>query len=656
MRTQIIAICLVLAVTGLDATSAQSHLSEPDAIVYGTVTIDGQHMKAGEGVTISARLVYDANDPNVLTPTSDRETEYELASYRLGDDANAGDRYVLRIPLAWQTSRAELVFAADVPYRNDGEDLAWSKLAVEDRTIRFYVQDHAWAVAQQAYRTTGDMRYELAAIALGDRGMLVPMMLDLSLDSDQDQLYDRQELAWGLDPNSSDTDNDGLSDYDEVNYDPNPHNQYDPYDPLTGRGTDLNADSNDTDLDGMTDADEWKWGLLAIYPNRYEDLDRDGYLNWEEVARGTDPNDPDATPARSFIFVSAGAHYDPNTVMADGTQASPFATIQEGLDHAISNDEVVLMDGLYTGPGNVDVEVLYKGIMIAADSNESGPDHCVIDCNALGRGFLVLCDHNDTDVVIRGLTIKNGFAPNGGAICCSGGMLTVQNCLLVHNYAESDGGALFFTEGALPNVVNATVADNTAAGRGGGIYCERGCMATVVNAILWNNAASAGGNDVHLATAAVWCPEDASQMLISYSDLLADEDSVYEGQLCDFNDVQYTNLREDPLFARRAYGYWYDNSTMIPQDDVWVWVDGDYHLRSPAGRWDPSDPNGSIWTTKDDLTSPCIDAGDPDSPVAEESVPHGSRVNMGAYGGTEKASRSIGASGDETESSNSNAL
>ena len=56
---------------------------------------------------------------------------------------------------------------------------------------------------------------------------------------------------------------------------------------------------------------------------------------------------------------------------------------------------------------------------------------------------------------------------------------------------------------------------------------------------------------------------------------------------------------------------------------------GDFHLESQYGRWD-----GSAWV-KDNATSPCIDAGDP-----SEKDPDGTRINMGAYGGTIEASKS----------------
>ena len=82
-----------------------------------------------------------------------------------------------------------------------------------------------------------------------------------------------------------------------------------------------------------------------------------------------------------------------------------------------------------------------------------------------------------------------------------------------------------------------------------------------------------------------------------------------------YSDVQGTysgtgNIHEDPLFADT--------------------VNGDYHLMSQSGRWNPVN---STWT-QDASSSPCIDAGDPSSNIGLEPAPNGSIINMGAYGGT----------------------
>ena len=64
---------------------------------------------------------------------------------------------------------------------------------------------------------------------------------------------------------------------------------------------------------------------------------------------------------------------------------------------------------------------------------------------------------------------------------------------------------------------------------------------------------------------------------------------------------------------------------------------GDYHLQAQGGRWHDVT---QTWVM-DDVTSPCIDAGDPIISVGNESDPHGDRINIGVYGGSSAASRSF---------------
>ena len=63
------------------------------------------------------------------------------------------------------------------------------------------------------------------------------------------------------------------------------------------------------------------------------------------------------------------------------------------------------------------------------------------------------------------------------------------------------------------------------------------------------------------------------------------------------------NIGADPCFVEP--GYWDPNGIPEdPNDDFWV--DGDYHLKSEAGRWDANSESWYIGAS----TSPCIDAGD----------------------------------------------
>jgi hypothetical protein len=123
---------------------------------------------------------------------------------------------------------------------------------------------------------------------------------------------------------------------------------------------------------------------------------------------------------------------------------------------------------------------------------------------------------------------------------------------------------------------------------GGGIYCENS-NPTLTNSISWGNS-----------------PDEI------YGDNISIIFSNIQGGF-----VGESNLDFDPLFAD-------------PES-------GDYHLKSQVGRYDP---HTQIWMV-DDVTSPCIDAGDPTSPISSEPSPNGAVVNMGAYGGTSEASKSL---------------
>ena len=62
---------------------------------------------------------------------------------------------------------------------------------------------------------------------------------------------------------------------------------------------------------------------------------------------------------------------------------------------------------------------------------------------------------------------------------------------------------------------------------------------------------------------------------------------------------------------------------------------GDFHPKSVSGRYTPSG------VVTDAVHSPMIDLGDPATGFASELDPNGSRVNLGAFGGTTEASRSL---------------
>jgi hypothetical protein len=101
------------------------------------------------------------------------------------------------------------------------------------------------------------------------------------------------------------------------------------------------------------------------------------------------------------------------------------------------------------------------------------------------------------------------------------------------------------------------------------------------------------------------------------------------------------NMDVDPCFI--MLGQWDANGTPGDfRDDFWV--AGGYHLTTEGWYWN-TDARQWDW---DEVTSRCIDAGNPGSPLGDEALTldvdplnrlgQNLRINMGAYGGTAEAS------------------
>jgi hypothetical protein len=175
----------------------------------------------------------------------------------------------------------------------------------------------------------------------------------------------------------------------------------------------------------------------------------------------------------------------------------------------------------------------------------------------------------------------------------------------------------------------------------GGAVCSFGDSSPQIgNCILWANEAMYGNQIAVLMREQYPQREFYSSATVTYSNVQAGQAAVFTDPNC---TLQWNvgNIDADPLFAEP--GYWDANGTSNYTNDDF-WVDGGYRLKSEGWRWNEK---RALWTW-DDVTSPCIDAGNPGSPLGDEprAVPgdpddqwgQNLRINMGAYGGTDLAS------------------
>jgi len=147
------------------------------------------------------------------------------------------------------------------------------------------------------------------------------------------------------------------------------------------------------------------------------------------------------------------------------------ATIQQGIDLAVDGDTVLVADGTWSGPGNVDLDFGGRAITVRS---LGGPEACVIDCFSLiadRRGFWF---HNGegSDSVLRGFTIDMGRGASGGGIRCNGASPAIVDCVIRNCSADSYGGGIYGGNSS-PRVIDCTI-ENCTANTGGGAYFTGG--------------------------------------------------------------------------------------------------------------------------------------------------------------------------------------
>ena len=350
------------------------------------------------------------------------------------------------------------------------------------------------------------------------------------------------------------------------------------------------------------------------------------------TVRSEDPNDPNLViidcngttnnPHRGFEFHSyetplsvldgltiTGGYYVEGGGIYCGDCASPTVT-----NCTFSGNSASLGGGMYNNSNPKLTNCAFTtnsaegGGGMYNNGQEPGCDPVLINCTFHGNttthngGGLYNYGHARPILTDCGF-IQNSVSGGGGGAIRNNvtGSPTLTNCIFIGNSAATFGGGIRNSNSSNATLINCTFSANSAL-NGKSLACTPDDSDSqspggiqVINCILWN-----GGDEIY--------NDDNSTVTVTYSDVQGNWGrNPYPGK---------GNVTFNPHFADT------DN--------------GDYHLKSEAGRWDT---NSQSWV-RDTVTSPCIDAGNISTPIGFEQFPNGGVVNMGAYGGSNQASKS----------------
>ena len=190
------------------------------------------------------------------------------------------------------------------------------------------------------------------------------------------------------------------------------------------------------------------------------------------------------------------------------TVPAEFVTIQAAINASVNGDTVLIADGTYTGPGNVDIDFGGKNLMV---TSVNGATSTIIDCQGSSsinhRGFYIRS--GETNAFISGLTIENGYESGNmaGGIAVFDSTATIDDCIITHNDASDGGGGIAYGNSNSDGVNNritiqgCTITYNTSQYGCGGISTRSyninnstaSSTSVLSNCVISNNTGGEGG-------------------------------------------------------------------------------------------------------------------------------------------------------------------
>jgi hypothetical protein len=297
---------------------------------------------------------------------------------------------------------------------------------------------------------------------------------------------------------------------------------------------------------------------------------------------------------------------------------------------------VLVQPDLYIENVNFNGHKIVLGSLYLTTGDESYIATTIIDGDSSGSA-VTFENGEDITAIIKGFTITNGNAPEGGGIFCMNSNPVITNNIITLNICNTYGAGIYCYY-ANPVVSYNEIYDNTVIeqfGRGGGIYCGM-AEPFIKNNLVYNNSSAGMGGGISCA--------NGGPILINnvfYGNIAGGGGGIY-GWLatptirnCIFwADMPYEILMAGSSYPDIAYSDIEGNWPGIGNIDIFPLfrdpANNDFHLMSTFCG-DPYD-------------SPCIDVGDPtiQDYLLDCDWGLGSQLSdMGAYGGGDSTLQAI---------------
>jgi predicted outer membrane repeat protein len=326
-----------------------------------------------------------------------------------------------------------------------------------------------------------------------------------------------------------------------------------------------------------------------------------------------------------------------------------YPLIQQGIDASSDGDTVLVQPGTYFENINYNGHNIIVGSLFLTTQDSSYIEQTTI--NGSQNGSVVTFENEeDSDAFLTGFTITNGsgnIMPNyaycGGGIFCledsdptisycniinnnaddGGGIFCyihcdpiISNVLITNNITTDDGGGLHCNWGSNPILENVKITGNYCADKGAGICCghnEHPTDLTLNKVLICNNTSGEKGSAIYMVNSNSYFDHVTICNNSTYS--------IYGSIYC---ENAYINVNNSIIWNNQNSGFHFYNGGYA---DVTFSDIQDFCVGTGNISQDPCFVNPTLGNYHLQEISPCIDAGDPNSPPD----PDGSITDMGMY-------------------------